>query len=69
MCYLFMQDEKNLEDLKEFTYKGVNDLLDYNKEWEIGSYAIGNGESKNATFKEKFTTQMKENTDEEIEDL
>lgn len=34
--YKFCQDEKNLEDLKEFTTKGVSDLLDYSKEWDFG---------------------------------
>ena len=66
MGYLFFQDEKNLEDLKEFTVKGVSDLLDYNKEWEVGTFAIGG--AKNATsFKEKFTSQMKEDITESEE--
>jgi len=50
-----------LEDLKEFTVKGFTDLLDYNKEWEIGTFAIG---GKTESFKEKFTSTMKEDITE-----
>ena len=53
--YQFCQDEKNLEDLKEFTTKGVSDLLDYSKEWEFGKLKL-------ESFKDKYS---KQNADEE----
>ena len=60
LAWIFMQDEKNLEDLKEFTSKGVSDLLDYSKDWEFGALKLGN--NTESSFKEKIKRKME--TDE-----
>ena len=36
--YQFCQDEKNIEDLKDFAENGINDLFDYSAEWVTKSY-------------------------------
>ena len=52
-AWAFMQDEQNLQDLKEFTSKGVSDLLDYSKDWEYGTKQVGNG-TESSSFKDKY---------------
>ena len=40
-----VQDEQKLEDIRDFTTKGVSDLFDYSKEWEFGKLKLnGKGE-------------------------
>jgi hypothetical protein len=61
---MFFQDERALEDLREFTSKGMADLLDYSKEWDIGKSKLGNGTE--STFKDKINRKMKEDVNEEL---
>lgn len=54
IVYNFFSDEKKVEDLKDFTIKGVTDLFDYSKEWEIGKLALGGGAQNKKSFKHKY---------------
>ena len=49
--YQFFQDERAVKDLKDMTSKGVSDLLDYSKEWELGKLKLTGGDSD---FKKKY---------------
>ena len=64
MAWVFVQDERALEDLKEFTSKGMEDLLDFNKEWEIGAKAL----SGKGRFSDKIKEEMqREKTEVKME--
>ena len=61
---MFFQDERALEDLKEFTTKGMADLLDYGKEWDIGKSKLGNG--TDTSFRDKINKKMKEDVSDDL---
>lgn len=55
IVYTFVQDEKIVEDIKELTVKGMSDLFDYNKEWDLGKLKL-NTDKK--SFKDKYEQEM-----------
>lgn len=55
MGYQFMQDEKNIEDLKDLAENGLTDLFEYGQDFMIGN-ALGDGKPKegaNSTTEER----------------
>ena len=55
MIYQFLQDEKNIEDLRDIAENGISDLYDYAEDLLSGKAKIGDGNStESQTFSEKI---------------